>query len=392
MTTFLLRRLLAIPPLLLVISFLTYLLLQFSGGDYFMRLEQDPKYTQDYVMELRLSAGRVVDVQPEDRAERFEGLVLDGRSYGFDADGKLTVDGARTDPQREQQRVKRFEWPKGSGDEYTITVTGEVYHWVGRIRGYTAWLSRAATGDLGQSYHYNDSVATKIVERMGNTLTLTVVALFISWGLALPLGIWSGVKPNSLVDHVCGATAYLGLSFPSVFLALLAVLFAYSTGWFPVGGMRDLVRLDEMSTWERLTDRIHHLVLPACVIGFHGLAGYMRQMRGQMVETMSADYVRTARAKGLSRRAVIYKHAFRNAVNPLVTLLGFSLAGLLSGSFLVEIVTNWPGLARLVVDAVFARDEPLVMAAVLMATLLLVAGNVVADVLLAITDPRIRLE
>jgi peptide/nickel transport system permease protein len=118
----------------------------------------------------------------------------------------------------------------------------------------------------------------------------------------------------------------------------------------------------------------------------------MRQMRGQMVETMSSDYVRTARAKGLSHNKVIFKHALRNAINPLVTLFGFSLAGLLSGSFLVEVVFNWPGLARVTVEAVFAKDEPLVMASVMMATILLVAGNLVADVLLAIVDPKIRLE
>jgi peptide/nickel transport system permease protein len=200
------------------------------------------------------------------------------------------------------------------------------------------------------------------------------------------------VRPNSFIDYICGATAYLGLSIPSVFLALLAVLFAYYTGWFPVGGMRDLVNWEAMTTGEKALDLAHHLALPASVIGFHGLAGYMRQMRGQMVETMSADYVRTARAKGLSRKSVVYKHALRNAINPLLTLLGFSLAGLLSGSFLVEVVMNWPGLARVVVDAVFARDEPLVMAAVLVATLMLIAGNIIADILLAMADPRIRLE
>ena len=153
----------------------------------------------------------------------------------------------------------------------------------------------------------------------------------IAWGLAIPLGVWSGVRPNSVIDHLCGGTAYLGLSVPSVFLALLAVLFAYYTGWFPVGNARDHVGWDDMTKFERALDILHHLVLPACVVGFTTLAGYMRQTRGQMVETMSQDYVRTARAKGVAHNTVIFKHALRNAINPLVTLFGFSIAGLLSG-------------------------------------------------------------
>jgi peptide/nickel transport system permease protein len=135
-----------------------------------------------------------------------------------------------------------------------------------------------------------------------------------------------------------------------------------------------------------------HLVLPAGVVAVTSLAGTMRQMRGQMVETMSSDYVRTARAKGVSERRVTFVHALRNAINPLVTLFGFSIAALLSGSFLVEFVLNWPGLATIVVSAVTDRDEPLVMASILMASILLVVGNLVADLLLALVDPRIRLE
>lgn len=401
MTTFFLRRLISLPPLLLIISFLTYFLLQASGGDFFNRLEEDPKVSQDYVMALRASSGRVVPVKKENRASEFETFKVNGKTYAFNAEGALLRESeavdravqpefAVADPKKEQDALKRFTLP--SGDEYTLTEQGAVYLWVGRLRGYFAWLSNALTGDLGESFQYKTSVADVISSRLLNTLLLSTVALFIAWGLSIPLGVWSGVRPNSMVDYICGATAYVGLSVPSVFLALLAVLFAYYTGWFPVGGMRDLVHWGDMTTGEQALDLAHHLALPASVIGFNSLAGYMRQMRGQMVETMSADYVRTARAKGLSRRSVVYKHALRNAINPLLTLLGFSLAGLLSGSFLVEVVLNWPGLARVVVDAVFARDEPLVMAAVLVATLMLVAGNIVADLLLAMADPRIRLE
>ena len=201
-----------------------------------------------------------------------------------------------------------------------------------------------------------------IWSRLLNTLLLSSVAMVLAWGIAIPLGVWSGVKPNSLVDHTCGFIAYFGLSIPRVFLALLALLFAATTGWFPVGDMRDRVNWDDFSTGQKALDVAWHLALPAGVIAFTTLAGYMRQMRGQMVETMSADYIRTARAKGVSERIVTFKHALRNAINPLVTLFGFSIAALLSGSVLVEIVLNWlepslPIAAEATLDVAARRDE-----------------------------------
>ena len=168
------------------------------------------------------------------------------------------------------------------------------------------------------------------------------------------------------------------------------MLFATYTGWFPIGDMRSL-DYDLFGFWGKLGDRLHHLFLPAIVLGTAAMAGYMRQARGNMIEALGQDYVRTARAKGVSQNSVLFKHAFRNAVNPLVTLFGYSLASLLSGSLLVEIVMNWPGLGRLVFEAISAKDEPLVLASVLISTLLLVFGNLVADLLLALVDPRVRL-
>jgi len=388
MWVFLVRRVLALPPLLVAISLLTYLLLQMAPGDFFRKLEENPTVEQDYVMNLRRSAGKVVEVEAPDRAAALPGFTVDGVAYAFAADGLLLRDGAPADPRAEQERVKRFEWPAG-GDTWTVTEHGRVYRWVGSVEGYGAWLRNVCSGDLGESFLYKTGVASVIGERLLNTLLLSLAALTIAWGLAIPLGVISGVRPNSLVDHACGAVAYFGLSVPSVFLALLAVLFAYYTGWFPAGNARDVIGWDGLSATGKVLDVAHHLVLPAFVAGLAALAGYMRQMRGQMVETMSADYVRTARAKGVSRRAVVFKHALRNAINPLVTLFGFSLASLLSGSVLVEVVMNWPGLGRLVVDAVFAKDEPLVLAATMMTAVLLVLGNLVADVLLGIVDPRI---
>ena len=391
MFTFLLRRLVAIPPLLLVISFLTYMLLQAAPGDYFSDREADPKTSRDTLMGLRASAGKVVEVEAKHRARTLGEFTRGGRKYSFDAAGRILRDGAPLDARTDQESLKKFSWPESGGPQWTVTPEGRVYRWVGAAEGYVRWLGRVFTGDLGQSLRYRDSVGSLLVGRLWNTLKLNLVVLVLAWGIAVPLGVWSGVRPNSWVDHACGAVAYVSLSVPSVFLALLAILFAYHTGWFPIGGMRDSVRWDSMSAWERLADSAWHLVLPAIVIASTEIAGYMRRMRSQMVESMSQDYVRTARAKGVARRRVIFVHALRNAINPMVTLLGFSLAALLSGSFLVEVVTNWPGMAQVTVQAVLARDDPLVLASILMATLLLVVGNLVADVLLAVVDPRIRL-
>ena len=391
MWIFVLRRLIALPPLLVVISLLTFSLLQLAPGDFFRKLEENPTVEQDYVMNLRRSAGKVVEVDAAERAQRLPEFQVDDIAYSFDVEGRLLRDGAIVDPRNEQERVKRFEWP-AEETTWTVTERGRVYRWVGPFEGYLVWLGNVVTGDLGESFLYKTGVAGVIGERLLNTLLLSIAALMIAWGLAIPLGVISGVRPNSVIDHLCGAVAYFGLSVPSVFLALLAVLFAYYTGWFPAGNARDMIGWDSMSGLERFLDVCHHLVLPASVAGLAALAGYMRQMRGQMVETMSADYVRTARAKGVSHRVVVFKHALRNAINPLVTLFGFSLASLLSGSVLVEVVMNWPGLGRLVVDAVFAKDEPLVLAATMMTAVLLVMGNLVADILLGIVDPRIRVE
>lgn len=322
MWTFIARRLLAIPPLLLAVTFLTYCLLYAAPGDYFTRLMEDPQITDDYIAALRAQ-------------------------YGLDG---------------------------------------------GLFYRYWRWLVNALQFDFGYSFKFDLPVFDLIGERLANTLLLTGTGLVIAWGFALPLGVMAGVYQGRFIDKTASFISFIGLSIPRVFFALLMVMLAEATGWFPVSGMRDQIYWDDMTSTEQIFDVLHHLILPATVIGTTSMAGYMRQMRAEMVETLSKDYVRTARAKGLSARQVVYKHAFGNAINPLITLFGYSLAALLTGAFLVEVVFAWPGLARLTVDAVFSQDEPLVMAAVLVATLMLVAGNTIADLMLAFVDPRIRLE
>lgn len=257
---------------------------------------------------------------------------------------------------------------------------------------YWYWFWPAVQGDFGYSFTKSAPVSTLIGERVPNTLLLTGSALVFSWVFAIPLGMLAAVYRNRWADKLIGFVSFFGLSIPSVFFSLLMILFAAKTGLFPAGGIHNQVMWDVMSPWERFVDSLWHLVLPMIVLGTIGLAQYVRQMRSEMIETLSQDYIRTARAKGLSQWRVLTRHALGNAINPLVTIFGFSLATLLAGALLTEYVFGWPGLGTLIFDALSSKDEPLVMASVVMLVLMLVIGNLIADVLLAIIDPRIRLE
>jgi peptide/nickel transport system permease protein len=257
---------------------------------------------------------------------------------------------------------------------------------------YWYWFWPAIQGDFGYSFTKNAKVGSLIGERVLNTLLLTGSALVFSWLVAIPLGMFAAVYRNRWLDKLIGFISFFGLSIPSVFFSLLMILFAAKTGLFPAGGIHNQVNWDVMSSWERFVDTVWHLVLPMIVLGTIGMAQYVRQMRSEMIETLSQDFIRTARAKGLSRWRVLTRHALGNAINPLITIFGFSLATLLAGALLTEYVFGWPGLGTLIFDALSSKDEPIVMASVVMLVLMLVAGNLIADVLLAIIDPRIRLE
>jgi len=255
---------------------------------------------------------------------------------------------------------------------------------------YGRWLENVVfKADFGESFSYRQPVFSVIVPRLGNTLVLALAAAIIAWGLAIPLGIVSAVRQYSWWDKGASFIAFFGLSIPEVFFALLLLLFAAKTGWFPIGGMRSL-DYNDLSPVGKVLDVLHHLALPAIVLGTIPMASRMRQMRANLLDVLRLEYVNTARAKGLPERVVIWKHAVRNALNPLITLFGFTLAALLSGSFVVEVVMGWPGLGSLTLDALRRQDLYLVMGSVLMASTLLVLGNLVADVLLAVVDPRIR--
>ncbi len=256
---------------------------------------------------------------------------------------------------------------------------------------YFYWLKNAAMGDLGYSMAYKIPATSLILGRLWNTFLLSFAALILAWAVAIPLGIRAAVARGSWVDHACAMVAFAGLSIPDILLALLALWFAAATGWFPVGGATSPVH-DLMGPWGQCLDYLKHLVLPAVVLAAADLAGIMRQMRGNLLDTLRAEYVVAARARGMTPFWVVYKHALRNAINPLLTMFGYSLAGLLSGAFIVENIMAWPGLGRLTMEAFFQKDSYVVVDCVMMATILLVAGNFVADLLLAWSDPRIRLK
>lgn len=242
--------------------------------------------------------------------------------------------------------------------------------------------------DFGQSFSRHQPVFDVLSEGFTNTLILAIAAALVTWGLAVPLGVLAAVKQHSWIDRAFSLVAFVWLSVPEILSGLLLLMLAARTGWFPVGGMRSL-DYDELDSISQFFDIAHHLVLPALVVGLIPLASRMRQMRASLLDVLRLDYVTTARAKGLSERTVIVKHALRNALNPMITLFGYTLGALVSGSFIAEIIFSWPGLGRLTLEAILTQDQYLVMGAVLMASLVLIAGNLIADLLLAIADPRI---
>ncbi|HUB87930.1 MAG TPA: ABC transporter permease [Verrucomicrobiae bacterium] len=256
---------------------------------------------------------------------------------------------------------------------------------------YVFWLKNILSGNFGYSMAYKIPATSLIFQRLWNTFLLSFFALIIAWGVAIPLGIWAAVRKDSWVDRACSLIAFVGLSVPDILLALLALWFAAATGWFPVGGAESSL-YDFMTPAQQFWDRVHHLILPAFVLAASDLAGIMRQMRSNLLDTLRAEYVTAARARGLGEGWVVWKHALRNAINPLLTIFGYSLAALLSGAFIVENIMAWPGLGRLTMEAYVAKDSYLVVDCVVMATALLVIGNFIADLLLAWNDPRIRLK
>lgn len=257
---------------------------------------------------------------------------------------------------------------------------------------YFRWLGQILTqGNFGTSFVYNRSVSSLLWERVPATLLLAISSLIVTWAIAIPMGIIGAVNQNRWSDRGLRVISYIGQGFPSFITALLLLILAqYTSPLFPVGDMTSIDH-DDLTPLGKITDIAWHMILPTIALSVTSFAGLQRITRGELLDVLRQDYIQTARAKGLPENKVIYVHALRNAVNPLITLLGFEFASLLSGAFITEFFFNWPGLGRLILQAVQAQDLYLVMASLMMGAVMLIVGNLLADLLLKVVDPRIKL-
>ncbi|MFH1759953.1 MAG: ABC transporter permease [bacterium] len=326
MGTYILRRLLVMVPLLLAMSFVTFMFIRLAPGDVLAQYRMNPQISEETIKEME-------------------------RKFHFDKPAVLQ---------------------------------------------YFYWLRNLAKLDFGYSFSRKAQVATVIGSHILNTLLLAIFAIFITWTLAIPIGIYSAVKQYTIGDKIFSFIAFIGMSFPTFFLALL-LLYGFSIieelpviGKLPIGGMKS-AGFDDLGFMGRIADIGKHMIIPGVVLGISAIASLQRIMRGNMLEELRAQYVITARAKGLPENTVIYKHALRNAINPLITIFGYEFSALLSGAALTEIITSWPGLGTVMLEAVRAQDLFLVMGNMLIGGVMLIVGNLLSDVLLAVSDPRIKL-
>jgi peptide/nickel transport system permease protein len=254
---------------------------------------------------------------------------------------------------------------------------------------YGRWLNALLHGEMGFSFAYNSPVAPLLWVRARNTLLLTLTATLIAWSLALPLGIWSAETRGCLPDRaLAGMTAAL-LVIPDLVLAIGLLILAVRSGWFPTGGMNS-VRFESLSLVQKFRDVAWHMELPVLALVLSALPILVRHVRAAVAEVLDAPFLRAATSHGIPQRILLYKYALRAAAIPLISLFGFSVGTLLSGSLLVEVVMSWPGLGPLLLEAILARDLYVVIGGVLCSTIFLVAGNFLADVLMYWADPRIR--
>jgi peptide/nickel transport system permease protein len=253
------------------------------------------------------------------------------------------------------------------------------------LQQYAKWLFNMVQGDFGYSISRTGTpVIDLIMSRMPNTFLLMGVSFLLTLLISIPLGVFSAKRPYSRLDYTLTTGSFMGLATPSFWFGLMLIMvFSVQLGWFPTGGVATIN--EPFSIW----DRIHHLILPAFVLATADMAGLTRYTRASMLEVLNQDFIRTARSKGLSENRVVYKHGLRNGLLPIVTIIGLSLPGLFGGAVITENIFTWPGLGRLFVEASFERDYPVVMGITVIASILVVIGNLIADILYAVVDPRI---
>lgn len=259
---------------------------------------------------------------------------------------------------------------------------------------YLNWLKNVLKLDFGKSFSLDQRpVWDKIKERLPITIFINFISLLIIVGISIPLGVFGAIRAGSISDRILTVIIFLGYAMPSFWLAIiLMMIFGVKLQWLPVSGLHSTIGYDEMTLWEKIWDWIKHLLCPLFVATFGGIAGFSRYVRNSMIEVLHSDYILFARAKGLPENIVIYKHALRNALLPLITILGLSLPGLIGGSVIFETIFGIPGIGQLMWQAVMARDYPVIMANLFLTAILTLLGNFLADIGYALADPRIRLE
>ena len=320
MTKFILKRLIQAIPLLLVISLLTFAIVEIAPGDATqMYVNPEQGANPEYIAQVRVSLG------------------LDQPVY---------------------------------------------------VR-YVAWLGKTLTGDFGFSFRTRRPVSLEVGERLPNTLLLSGSSLLLSFVIAVPIGVVSALKRYTVIDYTISTLALVGISVPVFWSALLLLqIFAIQLDWFPASGMQDV---RESYTGARATlDVLHHMFLPTIVLSLAQVASWSRYQRSALLDILGQDYIRTAYGKGLSSRRVMIVHALRNSLIPMITLVGISLPGIVTGAYITETIFSWPGVGRLGVGAVSGRDYPVIMAVTMLSALLIVMGNLLADIAYAWADPRIR--
>jgi len=320
MINYIIRRLLIMVPLLLAMSFITFMFIRLAPGDILAPYRMNPQISEETIREME----------------------------------------------------EKFHFDKPA------------------VVQYMYWIKNLVTFDLGYSFSRRTAVTDVIGSHLLNTLILAFFSILVTWLLAIPIGIYCAVHQYKWSDRLFSFIAYIGMSFPSFFLALLLLYVVSVFGILPTGGMKS-VNYDDLSGVGKFFDVLKHLIVPGMVLGTSAIASLQRIMRGNMLETLRAQYIMTARAKGLSENRVVYVHALRNAINPLITIFGYEFSSLLSGAALTEIITSWPGLGSVMLDAVRSQDIFLVMGNMMMGGMMLIAGNLLADILLALSDPRISL-
>lgn len=259
---------------------------------------------------------------------------------------------------------------------------------------YLLWMGNMFQGDFGLSFQYQQPVMNIVWPRVLNSLWLVLLYIVLFYTIAIPVGVYGAVRQNSLGDKSISVVLYFLLGFPSFFLSLIVIYFILqvrnATGWdVPVGGMTSN-NYEQLSPLGRMLDVAKHIAIPALVLAIHGAAGLTRVIRGQMLEVMRSDYIRTARAKGVSERSAIWKHTFRNAILPIVAGIGGLLPAIISGAGFLEVVFAYPGITPMLLTAINTQDLYLIAGFTVITTVLLIVGNAISDLLLAVVDPRVK--